>query len=526
MAVLTAALMAVAGCSTTGGNPAATTRTAADSAATGSAPAPTGLTVATSFGIDSLDPLTDGFWGPEFGYVELLMRPERNGIPSPWVLKELTAVDDTTWRMTLNDGITFQSGRALDAEALAQLLTWTAANNEGFAAASAFASAEVSGPLQVTMTTSRPIPSLANTLADESNVLVLDVDAYQAAEQKAETDPAVYLDAGLYTGAYVMRSLDTETAVLAPNEDYWGGKPALDSLTVKFVPEVTARVQAVQAGEADLALYMPTSVAATLEGDDAAFFVTGEPTGSVFALQINQRQAPYDDARVRQALLAAVDYRALAEDVLQGMAGVATGVYPPSVPYAVQTQVTDVQQAASLLDQAGWTAAADGARSKDGKPLTLRVLSYPQQPDSDTLAVSLQAQLRQVGFDVQVNQVPDITEARQGSAWDAAIVGDSLLSFSLSAVDGLVDDLRTDGSQNYGGVSDPELDALIGQIQVTFDEDERNRLLQQVQRVIHDQGAWAALVLRTPAVVTSADWKGYQTPIANMWVTADTAPSA
>ncbi|MBM9466572.1 ABC transporter substrate-binding protein [Nakamurella leprariae] len=527
VAALAAGLLAVAGCSTTGGD-SATTSSPSGTAATGSsaAPPPAELTIATSFGIDSLDPLTDGFWGPEFGYVELLMRPERSGTPSPWVLRELTAVDDTTWQMVLNEGISFQSGRPLDGAALAQLLNWTAENNEGFATASAFASAEATGPLEVTMTTSRPIPLLANTLADESNVLVLDVDAYEAAAPQAETDPAVYLDAGLYTGAYEMQSLDTETAVLAPDADHWGGTPALSALTIKFVPEVTARVQAVQAGEADLALYIPTSVAATLEGRDDAYYVTGQPTGSQFALQFNVRGAPTDDVLVRRALLAAVDYRALADDVLQGLASVAEGIYPPSVPWAVTTQVTDPTVAAGLLDQAGWTAGSDGTRSKDGQPLTIRMLTYPQQPDSDTLAVALQAQLAELGVQVEVNQVPDIYAAQESGEWETAILSDSLLSYGGSPVDGLADDLRTDGEQNYSGVSIPELDALIDQVQITFDPAERTELLEQVQQVVHDHAVWGALVFRTPAVVTGPQWRGYETPISNLWVTAQTAPSA
>lgn len=62
--------------------------------ATTAGPAPAGdaprtLTLATGFAIDDLDPLENGFWGPEFGYVELLMRPQRDGTPTPWVLADL-----------------------------------------------------------------------------------------------------------------------------------------------------------------------------------------------------------------------------------------------------------------------------------------------------------------------------------------------------------------------------------------------------------------------------------------------------
>ena len=485
--------------------------------------APT-LTIATSFAIDDLDPIANSFWGPEFGYVELLMRPERDGTPSPWVLEDMTASDDTTWELRLRDGVVFENGTVFDAEGLVDLIEFCNDNNESFSAALQLESVVVSGDDTVTLTTEEPVPSLRNVFADESNVPVFDVAAYQA-HLEAGAEPAALLDAGLYSGPYVMTSLDEQSAELVPIDNYWDGEPALSSLTIKFVPEATSRVQAVQAGEADIALYMPTVVATTLAGRDDAFYVTGEPTGSTFSVQLRNAGA-YADPAVRRALFAAIDYRALAEDVLDGQAAIAESVFGPSFPFAIKTQVTDLDEAASLLDEAGWVLNGDGVRERDGESLTLRLLSYPQQPDSNTIAVALQSQLGEVGFAVEVTEVPDLTAAREGDEWDAAIVGDSLMSFSLSPEDGLRSDLVTGGDQNYMQVSNAELDQLVATLSTTFDEAVRNELLVKIQNVIHDNGLWAATIMRQPAVVTNAAWKGYETPLANMWVDARTAPTS
>lgn len=514
-AALSVSVLAMSACATTGGG--------GDTA--GDPDAPATLTIATSFAIDDLDPLENAFWGPEFGYVELLMRPTFEGTPEPWVLSDLENTDETTWRLTLQDGVTFTNGTAFDADALAGLLTWTAENNDGFAAASALAGAEVTGADEVTLTTSRPVPALPTVLADESMVPVFDVAAYEEFQASGEA-PSALVDAGLYTGPYVVESLDDQSAQLAAVEGYWGGTPALADLTVRFVPEASSRVQAVQTGEADLALYMPTAIEQTLQGRDDAVWVTGEPTGSTFSLTFNTRSPGWDDAAVRTAALAAVDYRGLAEDVLGGLAETATSVFAPSLPYAVDTQETDADAAAETLEAAGWVSGPDGTRTKDGASLTLQLLSYPQQPDSTTLAEALQVQLGEVGIDVQVQQVDDITAAREGSDWDAAVVGDSLVSFGGSPVEGLATGLVTGGEENYGGVSDPQLDALVAQLSTTFDTEERDDLLRQVQEVIHDGGYFAATVLRLPGVVTNQAWSGYRTPISNLWVTAETAPRA
>lgn len=482
------------------------------------------LTIATSFAIDDIDPIANSFWGPEFGYVELLMRPERDGNPSPWVLAGMEATSDTTWELELRDGVTFENGTAFDAEQLVDLIEFVGENNEGFAAAAQVASVEVTDHDTVTLTTEVPVPRLANVFADESNVPVFDVAAYKA-HLDAGGDPSALLDLGLYTGPYVMTSLDEQSAELAPIDDYWDGTPALSAVTIKFVPEATSRVQAVQSGEADIALYMPTLVAATLEGRSDAFYVTGQPTGTTFAVQL-RNAGPYSDVAVRRALFRAIDYRSLAEDVLDGQAAIAESVFGPAFPFAIPTQRTDLDEANQLLDDAGWTVGADGVRERDGERLGLRLISYPQQPDSTTIAVALQSQLAAVGFAVEVTEVPDLTAAREGTDWDAAIVGASLMSFALSPEDGLRSSLVTDGSQNFMKVSNAELDELVATLSRTFDDDERNELLIDIQNVIHDNGLWAATIMRQPAVVTNAEWRGYEPPISNLWVDATTAPTS
>lgn len=511
-----AATLTLTACATTGGGEGG-----------GSAPADDEqtLTIATSFAIDDLDPLVNGFWGVEFGYVELLMRPERNGSTSPWLLEELTAIDGTTWSLVLHDDVTFENGRDLDAQALARLLSWTAEQKSDFARASAFVAADVVDERTVTLSTSRPVPTLPHVLADESMVPVFDVEAYE--EHLASGSAASALvDAGLYTGPYVVGSLDDQSAELAPFDDYWDGTPALDALTLRFVPEETSRVQAVRTGEADIALYMPTSMARTLRDSQDAIYVRGEGTGSTFMFVLNNAAPIYGEAAVRRAVYAAVDYRALAEDVLAGEAGVATGIFPPDLPYAVDTQVTDIGLAAGLLDDAGWLLEDGGVRVKDGQPLTMRLFSYPQQPDSTRIAEALQSQLGAVGFDVQVNQVDDMTAVQEGLDWDGAIEAGSLLSFGRSPVEGLSNRLGTGSPKNYARVADPDLDAAIAELGIEFDEARRTELLVRIQELIQERGHYAATVVRRSGVVTSPTWQDYELPVSNLWVDADTAPGA
>ena len=503
----------LAGCATTGGGSA-------------TADAPPTLTIATGFAIDDLDPLTSGYWGPEFGYVELLMRPERGGEPSPWVLAGLTNPEPLMWTLSVNEGVMFQNGAPLDGNALAALLNFQLAENPDFAAALPGATAAASGPLEVTLRTARPAPNVPALLADESMVPVYDVAAYQA--HRASGAPAGDLvRAGLFTGPYVVDSLDAESMQLSPRAGYWGGPPALQDLTVRFVPEASARIQAVQAGEADIALYPPTATAPTLAGRSDSFFVTGEATGPTFVLEFNQRAAPFDDPLVRKAVYAGIDYAELADDVMHGLYRPATGMYGDALPWAEKTQATDTAAAQALLDQAGWVRAGDGPRTRNGAELRFSMLTYPQQPDSAALALAVQAQLARIGVGVDIQQVPDIQSAvAQETGWQASVRGNGSISFGGDYITPLVNSLRTGGPSNYTGVSDPALDELIDRVAVELDPSARDDLLRRVQTSIADNGYLGYLGVRLPAVVTGPRWRGYDVPISNLWVDATTAPSA
>ncbi|WP_216215393.1 ABC transporter substrate-binding protein [Amycolatopsis aidingensis] len=508
VAAVLAMMLAVTGCATTGES--------------GDAAGPSSLTITTSFDIADLDPLENGFWGNEFGYSELLLRPTFDGKPDPWLASDLRNTSPTTWELTLNEGITFHSGTALDAEALVACMRYQLAENPSLAAALPGTTVQATGPLRVSITTAEPTPNMPNILAEESMFKVYD----QAAYERAKGDPAALLDAGLYTGPYVVRGLDSEVMKLEPNPDYWDGEPALEDYSVRFIEDAQARLLAVRNGEADLALYPPTAMGKTLQGGGDAHYLTGTPRSPTFALYFNQRRAPFDDRAVRKAVQQAVDYRQIADEVMNGLYQPATGIYGEAMPYAVRTQQTDLAAARATLDEAGWVAGPDGMRVKDGKPLTFEVVTYPQQPDSETLAVAVQSQLKAIGVQVTLRSVPDITATlNETDSWQAGLSGAEMLSFSGDPIIRLRDYYLTGSPKNRGGVADPELDAMIEKVSVEFDEQRRHELLRSIQRRISDRAHVVYLGMRLPNAVGGPRMKDYEPNPMLLWVDARTAPT-
>jgi peptide/nickel transport system substrate-binding protein len=80
------------------------------------------LRIVTSFAVGSLDPIEEGFWMPEYGVAETPMRRGTDGQIEPWAIAALDQAGPTTWKLELRRDVTFQNGKALDADALLALM--------------------------------------------------------------------------------------------------------------------------------------------------------------------------------------------------------------------------------------------------------------------------------------------------------------------------------------------------------------------------------------------------------------------
>lgn len=479
------------------------------------------LRILTSFAIESLDPLTEGFWFPEFGAAETPMRVGEDG-PEPWVLESLERVSEADWKLRLRPGVTFQNGRALDAEALAATMSRQLERSASARSVLSDAKVVVAGPGEVTLTTAGPDATVPHILADESVFPIYDTASVEAAGD----DPGKLAGSGFYTGPYAVRSLDDRELVLDRYDGYWAGTPPLAGVTVGFVPDAQARILAVRNGEADIAIYVPTEAKRTLAGSSEAFYVTAPHGKETVTMPFNVARAPFDEVAVRRAISLGIDYRAIALDVLDGAYDVATGMYPPVYGYAVANQRTDAAAAADALDAAGWRRTGDGVRTRGGQRLTMRLLAYPQQPDLAPIAVAIQSQLKALGVAVEISSVEDITTTLEDPGrWDAALVFNGTADFTGAPDPYLRRYLRRDGADNTSGVSNPALDQLTGRVGATFDPAARNQLLAQIQRIVIEEQAYLAVAAlkRFPAVV-SPRWRSYVPSSSLNHVTFETQP--
>jgi peptide/nickel transport system substrate-binding protein len=504
-----AAVVAVAGCSAVPAGSGATTSSGL-----------TSLTIATSFAINNLDPLQNGFWGSEMGFGDLLMKPEGPGKLAPWLLaKDPVRTSADVWTLTLRPHIRFQNGHPLTGAALAQTMNYMLANNTELKPTLPGAKVAAAGPLTVTLTTAQPTASVPSILADEAYFDIFDTPVYL----KHKANPNSLVAARIYTGPYTPVSITPEEMVSVPNKYYYGPKPKLKKLTILFIASAQARIDAVERGEADLALYPPTAAAHQLQGRSDAYFISLNPrdVDGGFMLYFNLRSAPFDDLAVRQAVQHAINYHQIAAQVMDGYYIDAKGLYPASLPYALDDQQTNVALASQELRADGWKKGSNGIYAKNGQQLSFTVLDYPQQPDLAPISLAMQSELRAAGINMQIRSVQDIdTVIAESTGWQAALDGNSAMDWTdTDPINPLISYYTPKGDENYGGVNDPRMTTIVNELEASESTSETDSLLEQAQKIVVSN-AWVVWVsFKRDSVVAAPALRHYKVPAAALlWV--------
>ncbi|WP_408899713.1 ABC transporter substrate-binding protein (plasmid) [Nocardioides sp. R1-1] len=461
-----------------------------------------------------------------FSFAETLTRVDDAGEVEPVLLAEDPEQESPrTWRLTLRDGITFQNGKAADADAVAASLN--RAVTEGLAGRTSLPGARFAadGELEVVATTKTPAPLLPYTLAD-IGFAIHDVEVAQGAGD----DPQRWVGEGGFTAPYEVVRFDAREMTLEAYEDYWQGPPALAEIELTHVPEVQARVAAVQSGQVDIAdgANVPDVVTA-IEGNPSAELVLSEAPLSSVRVFLNTRTGPLADLDVRRALTLGLDYEALATDFTGGVGEPATSLLPPDHPMAVAAQRTDPAEAAQLLDDAGWTMGDGGYRAKDGERLTVTLLGYAERPEFKPLGIGIQSQLEELGVEVKIVSQPfDYKMYDDPSTWDLALYSEYAISPTGAPDAYLKTYLATDGSANLWGVGDPTLDGLLDQMVASGTDGQRRNLLAEIQQRTFDQAYVAVLAFERDGALVSTRWSDYRPGAGYQYATFDwkTAPAS
>ncbi|MET7425752.1 ABC transporter substrate-binding protein [Dactylosporangium sp. NPDC005555] len=233
------------------------------------------------------------------------------------------------------------------------------------------------------------------------------------------------------------------------------------------------------------------------------------------ALWINAKSVP--DLNVRKAISAAIDRDALIQAVASGYAETNWSTVPTIVPgydKTVESAVTKYgqAQAKSLLAAAGYTAGADGVMQKDGKPLTLSILSASDDP-WPAIDQLVQDQLAQVGIKAQIKteEFATVTQTRRKGDQSIYIgrygILDPAGSMRILFACANIPSAQVPQGTNLTFNCNPDVDAALEQAITEVDAAKRNALVSRAQHLM--AADHTALVLYQPkSVVFSAKTVG------------------
>ena len=218
-----------------------------------------------------------------------------------------------------------------------------------------------------------------------------------------------------------------ERLVMEANAQYHGGRPALDRLIYRVIPDAVVLLQELRAGGVDFIESPPLTEVARLKQTQGLRVLVADNTSYNY-LGYRQDLPPFDDMRVRRAFYHAVDAGTLVRQVLQGYAAPATGQFPPSswaFDPSVKGYPFDPARAKALLAEAGWKPGPDGVLVKDGKRLSFSLRhDQANQAVKDT-AVVLQEYLKNVGAEARLEPLdwPTFVKKLFASDFEAICVG-------------------------------------------------------------------------------------------------------
>ncbi len=214
-----------------------------------------------------------------------------------------------------------------------------------------------------------------------------------------------YNQSPIGTGPFVFEEwVPDDHVTLKANADYWNGKPAIETLTFRPIPEPSVRAMALSKGEINYASNLTAEDFATLEADKSVQTFSIPQLRFAYLGQNNQNPL-FKDLKVRQAMAHAVDTATLIRDIMQGAAEPSVGpIAAISEWHNPNVKKFDYNPELSkqLLAEAGWQAGADGIVAKNGQRLsfTTRLSSGDEQMKNQ--AVLLQNWLKAVGIEMNL----------------------------------------------------------------------------------------------------------------------------
>ncbi len=311
---------------------------------------------------------------------------------------------------------------------------------------------------------------------------------------------------------------------LAANDKYFMGRPKLDEVVYRVIPDSATMFMELRAKRLDMMGLSPEQYLLQTKGQlwQEEFHKYRYLSSAYTYLGFNMRHPFFKDKRVRRAISCAISREELVQGALLGQGVAAFGPYKPGTAYyhpELKPVKQNTEMARALLAEAGFADTdGDGILDKDGKPLSFIILTNQGNNERILAATIIQRELKAVGIAVQVRTVEwaaFINEFVNKGSFDAVILGWTITPdpdlyqvwHSSQAVP---------GGLNFTGFISKELDVLLEEGRRTQNEDLRRQLYYRVQELLDEEQPYCFLYVPYALPVLSAKFQGIEPALAGI----------
>lgn len=408
---------------------------------------------------------------------------------------ELISEDPQVVEIKLNPDAVWQDGTPITYKDY--VATWGAMNgtNDAYQPASTAIWEEISaiepkeGDFDFTVTFSSVNADWQSIFADVPGILPV------AAASTPEAFNTGYVSTALpSSGPFMISDIDTtgQVVTLTRNPAWWGDVPKLETVYVKVV---SGDSQATAFGNSETDVLSISSNADAYQIAQKRKDATIQSSGGLTwtHVTLNGAKGPLADVKMREAVGHAINRKLISESANTpvGVPATEQGSYifmPGQKGFEDNVGAAigyDVDKSKTLLDDLGYTPGDNGVREKDGKPLVLTMTIPAETATNKQRAVQVQADLKEVGVTVELNEVP-----AAGFFSDYVIPGDFEMTgfswagtaFPISSSEALFSPV--DSESNFTGITDDKLSGLYDQANTELDPDARLKIADEIDKVL------------------------------------------
>ncbi len=380
------------------------------------------------------------------------------GLAESWEVSE----DGKVYTFKLHEGVKFHDGTAFDAEDVKFSLDRARGADSTNAQKPLFEAidtVEVVDPTTVKVTLKQPQGSFLYNMGWGDAVIV----APESAEGNKENPVG--------TGPFKFDNWAKGSSItIVKNPDYWGDPAALEKAEFRIIPDAAAAIPALLSGDVQAFPNMPAGDALPQIQSDPRFEVVVGATEGETILSTNNGKEPFNNLKVRQAIAHALDRQAIIDAGSAGL-GVPIGSHfsPANAAYVdlTGTYPHDIAKAKELLKEAGF---------ENGFKATLKLPPPAYARDGGQVIAS---QLREIGIDLEIIPV-------EWAQWLDQVFKEKDYDLSIVSHTEPNDIGIYARDDYYFDYHNPEFNKVIAELDVTADQEKRNELYKQAQKILAD----------------------------------------